>query len=288
MITGFISLFSSQAIMFMILKSKKKIPVLWSLIGAIYLSVNGYFNTHTDKITCGLQAHPLGCVNDENIPCERGENVKKVKLVLLVIPLLFVFLLITVTMTLIFLTVKKQERKMKKYTFEIQQKEPHKENCHIVRNSTVSSHPELSEKESKFDEEESGQNQITMLQRTKKSVSRSVYSSLSTQSKKTRAVFVQSMLYVFAFVFTWIFQLLQIVTTTGGRPSFKLLVGAKICNPAQGLINILVYTRQSIISLRKVYPDYSWWKAFVTVVKSGGDNDGNLSKEKLQRRFSRS
>ena len=105
-----------------------------------------------------------------------------------------------------YLTVKKQEWKMKKYTFDIQQKEPHKKNCHTVRYTTVCSHAELSEKDSKCDEVESGQNQITMLHRTKKSVSRSVYSALSTQSKKTRAVFIQSMLYVFAFVFTWIFN----------------------------------------------------------------------------------
>ena len=259
-------------------------PVLWTLIGAIYLSVNKYFNITTDNITCGIQSYPLDCVHDENIPCEQGENFMKVKWILLIIPLLLTSLLIIVTMTLIYLTVKKQERKMKKYTFKIRSKEQHKKNCHIVCDIAVSSHAELPEEDSQNYDVKSRHRNITMLQHTRKIVSRSIHSVLSTQSKKTRDVFIQSMLYACAFVFTWIFQFLKFMARARGRPSHILTIGGKICKPAQGCLNVLVYTRQSVICLRKAHSDYSWWKAFVTVIKTGGDNDGNFSQKSLNRR----
>ena len=243
------------------------IPLLWSLIGATYLSIQGFFNINPNAISCGIQPYPSNCVQDETIPCQRGKNFMKVKWIVLVIPIISVYVLITLIMILIYWTVKRQEWNVKKYSFEYQRNNTTDRDQTILCNQT-----------------QTERRPTRRLYRTKNRVSQRIHSVLSTKSKKTRAVFIQSMLYVFAFLITWIFPLIQVSfrNSTGLGP-YLTNIAAKIFNPAQGVINMLVYTRPSILSLRKFHPEYSWWKAFITVVKSGGDNDGTLSAERHRR-----
>lgn len=52
----------------------------------------------------------------------------------------------------------------------------------------------------------------------------------------------------------------------------------------QGFFNVLVHTRPHVISLRKRCKDYSWFRALVEVVKSGGDHDGKVRGMKRSKR----
>ena len=83
---------------------------------------------------------------------------------------------------------------------------------------------------------------------------------------------VQSCLYVAAFFATYLsFDIYVTILWLGlGKPSSFLLIASEITCPLGGLFNILVFTRPSVWILRRRH-SYSWLKAFVLVIKAGGE-----------------
>jgi hypothetical protein len=87
-----------------------------------------------------------------------------------------------------------------------------------------------------------------------------------------RTMIVQSCLYVAAFFATYLsFDIYVTILWLGlGKPSSFLLIASAITCPLGGLFNILVFTRPSVWILRRRH-SYSWLKAFVLVIKAGGE-----------------
>ena len=87
-----------------------------------------------------------------------------------------------------------------------------------------------------------------------------------------RTMMVQSCLYVAAFFATYLlFDIYVTLLWLGlGKPSSFLLIASAITCPLGGLFNILVFTRPSVWILRRRH-SYSWLKAFVLVIKAGGE-----------------
>jgi hypothetical protein len=86
-----------------------------------------------------------------------------------------------------------------------------------------------------------------------------------------RTMMVQSCLYVAAFFVTYFFAWIYIATIMLGLvPGSFLLISSSIFYPLGGLFNILVFTRPSVWILRRRH-SYSWLKAFVLVIKAGGE-----------------
>lgn len=87
-----------------------------------------------------------------------------------------------------------------------------------------------------------------------------------------REFVVQASLYVFAFLLTyvtvWISLLVAIIAEEEPSDFVKILLG--IFYPIGGALNILVFTRPKVLTLRRRNPDRSWIWAFVAVIMAGG------------------
>ncbi len=89
-------------------------------------------------------------------------------------------------------------------------------------------------------------------------------------------IFLEATFYTLAFSLTWVPILaLYIKIIVDGPPSSFLLIFAMILSPLSGLFNVLVYTRQSIASLRRRDPSLSWLSRFWIVLKAGGELPSN-------------
>eukprot|EP00533_Pseudo-nitzschia_delicatissima_P015095 CAMPEP_0197278172 /NCGR_PEP_ID=MMETSP1432-20130617/18246_1 /TAXON_ID=44447 /ORGANISM="Pseudo-nitzschia delicatissima, Strain UNC1205" /LENGTH=365 /DNA_ID=CAMNT_0042744509 /DNA_START=82 /DNA_END=1179 /DNA_ORIENTATION=+ len=77
--------------------------------------------------------------------------------------------------------------------------------------------------------------------------------------------------YILSYGFVWAMSLHSLATKK--PPLTWLRVLSAIFFPLQGFINIFIYCRPHIVSLRALFPDeYTWFQAFVMVLKSGGDD----------------
>jgi len=86
-----------------------------------------------------------------------------------------------------------------------------------------------------------------------------------------RTMMVQSCLYVAAFFVTYsLFWIYLAMFMLGLDPPSSMLIASSITCPLGGLFNILVFTRPSVWILRRRH-SYSWLKAFVLVIKAGGE-----------------
>jgi hypothetical protein len=95
-----------------------------------------------------------------------------------------------------------------------------------------------------------------------------------------RTMMVQSCLYVAAFFVTYFFAWIYIATIMLGLvPGSFLLISSSIFYPLGGLFNILVFTRPSVWILRRRH-SYSWLKAFVLVIKAGGEVPAHANEPK--------
>lgn len=86
---------------------------------------------------------------------------------------------------------------------------------------------------------------------------------------------IQAICYVAAITYTFGFSA-RISEQLTGSVAFPLLVIARITNPLQGALNILIYTRLHVSRLR-TNQNISWRRAFWRVISSGADHDSASS-----------
>uniref|UniRef100_A0A7S3PYL0 Uncharacterized protein n=1 Tax=Chaetoceros debilis TaxID=122233 RepID=A0A7S3PYL0_9STRA len=87
---------------------------------------------------------------------------------------------------------------------------------------------------------------------------------------------LQAFLYVGSFCIsycsTWVYVILVLADADMGKfTQATIEIVTAISYPIQGLLNIIVYTRPKVASLRRKYPNCSWLMAFYVVVKEGGE-----------------
>ena len=104
---------------------------------------------------------------------------------------------------------------------------------------------------------------------------------------------IQASLYVLAYFVTNFFPwyLVIVFEIMKQQPSDMSLLMTSIFYPLGGLFNILVYTRPKVLSLRRKNPrQYSWFQAFVIVIRAGAvvpmvvveeENSPSLPRESL-------
>ena len=86
-----------------------------------------------------------------------------------------------------------------------------------------------------------------------------------------REFVIQASLYVLAYIapiFFFLYSMIVLVIVKRHVNGVLVLL-ASIFYPLGGLFNILVYTRPKVSSLRRMNPQYSWFQAFVIVIRAG-------------------
>ena len=87
-----------------------------------------------------------------------------------------------------------------------------------------------------------------------------------------REIILQACYFVLAFFVTFsCFMVQQIILIAERQPTVFLFRVVAVFYPLGGFLNVLVYTRPKITSLRIRYSEYSWLRAFWYVIKAGGD-----------------
>ena len=77
--------------------------------------------------------------------------------------------------------------------------------------------------------------------------------------------------YVLSYGFVWAMSIYSLATKMPAPVALRFL--SSIFFPLQGFVNIFIYCRPHVVSLRRDFPDdYSWFQAFKRVLKSGGDD----------------
>jgi hypothetical protein len=86
-----------------------------------------------------------------------------------------------------------------------------------------------------------------------------------------REFVIQASLYVLAYAAANYFSLFCLVflIIVKQQPSDVFFLIGAMFYPLGGLFNILVYTRPKVLSLRRKNPQYSWFQAFVIVIRAG-------------------
>ena len=86
-----------------------------------------------------------------------------------------------------------------------------------------------------------------------------------------REFVIQGSLYVVVYVVTnfFAYYMMIVLVIFKQQASDVSLLLSCIFYPLGGLFNILVYTRPKVLSLRRKNPQYSWFQAFVIVIRAG-------------------
>ena len=223
------------------------IPILWSFIGGTILLQKEYFNVSPDNLLCWISSYPTGCHADGNVPCEKGENFVIMRYFLIAIPNIFIFAVIVITMVSVCHKVYQQEKKIRKYDFQVTN--------------------ELKETTTKKSE----RNNYCMLVASN-SKKRRLSCRLSKQTSKSKVVRNQALLFVLAYLVTWLpLRIVSGFNATKRKPPYFLMIISRATLPLQGFMNLLIYTAPFIKTLRKNHPQYSYIKSLVEVIKSSGD-----------------
>lgn len=92
--------------------------------------------------------------------------------------------------------------------------------------------------------------------------------------------------FCFSFIFCYIpflNYILIIFRDNTATVSQATLFAISTFQPLSGILNILIYTRPVIVHLRRFCPEMSWLKAFVAVLKSGGEVPDEIKSSALQK-----
>ena len=98
--------------------------------------------------------------------------------------------------------------------------------------------------------------------------------SILSQNNYQRDLIIQAISYTTAFLVVYLFPYIYRIllqTNSNGAP-FLIVFLARATNPLQGILNIIIYTRTRVSSLR-ANSEHSWIKAFWIVIISGADHD---------------
>lgn len=274
------------------------VPILYSMFCGIFALSNQYFNNAGS--VCYVAPKPITCEIFPDQECDRGEGASRFRLLFLTYPSMVILVIVCIIMGVITCYAKNMEKRRSKYSFTNTQRSSvsqssiyteHYPDLSSPRNGTKSSASKIvnaicfwraqsSPRNNGIDSPANGVNQ-TASAALSVSVHGSSIGPTSRRRSKQRSkdrlgeITKQALLYIGSYIlsygFVWAMSLHSLATKK--PPLIWLRALSSIFFPLQGFINIFIYCRPHIVSLRALFPDeYTWFQAFVIVLKSGGDD----------------
>jgi hypothetical protein len=259
-------------------------PILYSLTMSLVIVTTNNYNVSGG--ICWIAPKPLNCMDDPNLECTSKGNVHTLKF-LACFPFIFVFIANCIIMSMIGKAVFEQFKRSQNhrlswiqgpssqreerthpeiesrscsfYNYCLRLLESSRENLACRRASAPSTR-----RNSAVDEDET--DCPINAYRNRKS-----HAFLKTQKEISNRAFAFIIGYLMTYFFSILYRSIQIVTNT--EPPFVIMYLARLFYPMQGLFNVLIYTYPHVNSCRQDHIEYSWFRAFYEVVKSGGDSD---------------
>ena len=266
------------------------VPILYGFFCGIFALANQYLNNAGS--VCYVAPSPITCEIIPGVECTRGEGASKFRLLFLTYPSMIIFGIVCSIMAVIAISAKKIEKRQRRYSFPHSISSLGKGRCpdECLNFSTEVADEQLSTKSSiqafysrlmrcvrlaSTNEKENEDNISSEMNHSPSPVHRpyqrrrnSRYTSRTGEISKQALLYVGS--YVLTYGFVWGQSIYMIVTSS--RPPLALRFLSSFFFPLQGFINIFIYCRPHIVSLRRNSPgEYSWFQAYLAVLKSGGD-----------------
>jgi len=191
-------------------KIKKKIepylhavPWTWASFCAVYALASKSINAN--RLTCWIEPAPFDCQYPEfGVDCKRGKNAVKLRTILATGPLIAIFFAICGIMAVVYLTVLKQERRMRRYDDRAQARS-------------------LSGR----------RNEPNMI--AGRQIANSVRGRIRENASNSRTVLNQALAYVGAYLFSYILVFInQFIVIKSGKYNLTILVLSSVLYPLQG------------------------------------------------------
>ena len=281
--------------------------ILYALtISLIHLFLGNYNNIFHGS-NCFTVERPVGCHLNPDVECERGEYAQTLSIFLSVIPVICMSLGIVYSLGSLYLFVKADgERQQRRFTTSLMMNSRlSSESKHSfsrrlssivipsirlpsIRRSALKTSGTTKPGEELDEEEEEIKNIVSRLEGNIEeggptSMSANVFPVSTPTQYVTRAerrsesvrrqTLAQALLYggAYFFVYTMPILAMSIWIRNGKNPPIGFLIGLNTVFPLQGLLNIFIYTRPQVRTLRVRHPEFSWRQAMREVVKAGGE-----------------
>ena len=246
------------------------IPILYAL--SISIVIYATHNYNPSDIICRVEARPANCDDDPEIPCESYGNVKIMIWIAGSIPLfagggINIILLGMIWWTMRSKTRKSQDRRMSWTTpsnAQLEQQQDQGQGQGMCQEVTIKCWNKILRRKENILSTIPTSVLAARLSRPSQA------SIIRMKDTSHRAIF-----YIIAFIATNLFTTIKVLIelNSSNAPPFSIILLARLTFPLQGFFNMLVYTYPHVQSYYRNRSDVSCFRAFVQVIKSGGDSD---------------
>lgn len=236
-------------------KKMHALILLWSVGGAFLALFTKSINAVPGGDFCYIEEEP-GCYDRRTGSCGRGQYHVFYALAVGYLPNLLSFIGVTFAMVLICFTVFSQERMDENNRFLGRLR------WRMTDHPVLGTSAVLTEvRNTRFLRRAS----------SRASLQRHSRNEINARERKRQAV-IQASLYILVYILVYIWPYIFFIFEIQSKViPFQISVLLYIFYPLAGLLNMLVYTRLQVLSLRRRHPEYYWLQAFWGVVKAGGE-----------------
>mmetsp|Transcript_12311 Transcript_12311/g.14108 ORF Transcript_12311/g.14108 Transcript_12311/m.14108 type:complete len:602 (+) Transcript_12311:28-1833(+) len=232
------------------------IPILYSFLTGIFLAVTDNFNNAGH--VCWIAPYPVRCRIDFE-PCTRGKYAVLYRWMLQGIPVITAFFVILACMIRLICAVRKQDRRMRRYSFNTTPSPPGLRRSSLRR--SISRYSITGSHGTSYNNDSSRQS----------------------VSRNTQRTTTQAFLYIAAYFTTFIFCILhQLVYSVSKKVVFNLYLLQQTTLPAQGFFNFLVFIRPRIQNISKNNPELGYIRVFLEAIRSSGEETQKRRRSSVQ------
>ncbi|GFH52892.1 hypothetical protein CTEN210_09368 [Chaetoceros tenuissimus] len=222
--------------------------ILWTLIGALFSTINGDINASRYGSLCVMHPYPIGCDKDPDIygECTRGEHSIRNAAILQYGPVCISFILLVAMLIILIWTVFREERILHIQHLTALRRRNHREG-NVV--------PQQLEQNGSY--------------------------------PLTRETCIQACLYISAFLLCYIFILINVISifVLGDHPRWTFHA-ISLFWPSGGLFNILIYIRPKVMKLKVAHPHLGYCARVLLVFLFGGEAPAQRYLSRRNRRMS--
>ena len=207
--------------------------ILWTLVGALFGTINGDINASKYGSLCLMNPYPIGCNEDPDRygECTRGVHSIRNAAILQYGPVCISFILLVVMLIIIIWTVYREERTLHIQHLTALRRRNHREGDVV---------PQQLEQNSSY--------------------------------PLTRETCIQACLYISAFLLCYVFILINVISifVLGDHPRWTFHA-ISLFWPIGGLFNILIYIRPKVMKLKTANPHLGCCARILLVFLFGGE-----------------
>jgi hypothetical protein len=253
-------------------------PILYSVIMGVFIYATHSYNP--SGTSCWIESRPLGCKTNPDVECESIGNPVVLKSISFGIPFYFVFFANCFILGIIWYKVYSQSQARKKHYRMQSWAAPSRR----PEDQEETQGPQTQTQEKSSDK---GCSHFLCLSSCAKSPHQQ-QQDLSSESplavrlarpsramvQRMREISIRAAAYIIGFLITYIFSIVyRFWQLQEGEVPFFIIILARFFYPLQGFLNVLIYTSPHVESFRRNHDQCSWLRAFLEVIKSGGDSD---------------